>query len=165
MQAAASGLLHAVQLRLNVCGFLTGIGFNAVAANVGAYRLALYLDDGGGHPGALVAQTAAIDTPQTGANTALVQFVGATPPVLGCSNEPIYVWVAGVWNENAIEFSAESSEADWVWVHADVEDVLSNGFKPVFPLPANSFSPPYNQPHVYVVVADDPHLTSSQPSD
>ena len=77
--------------------------------------------------------------------------------LIGCSDSNIYVWVAAIWNQNAIEFAAESSEADWVWVNANVTDVLANGFQPPFPGPGNPYNPPKNQPHVYVIVATPPH--------
>jgi hypothetical protein len=170
MQIAGDGLLHAVQISLNVCGYLTGIGFDAKVAGGDAggpaYRLAVYADDGGGHPAALLAQTGPNNVATDGANDAPVEVApGTTPPVLGCSDANIYLWIAAVWNKNAIEFAADSSEADWVWVHADVNDVLANGFKSSFPGPGNAFVPPNKQPHVYVIVASDPRLQPAQPND
>jgi hypothetical protein len=166
IQVAGDGVLYAIQISLNVCGYLTGIGFDATVAGGEAYRLAIYADDGGGHPGALLAQTGSNNVAIYGANDAPVEVApGTTPPVLGCSDANIYLWIAAAWNNNAIEFEAAASEADWVWVNADVNDVLANGFKASFPGPDNSYVPPHKQPHVYVIVASDPGLQSAPTND
>jgi hypothetical protein len=152
-QLGENGYLHAIQIDEGVCGYLTGMGFVVGMIPIHQnYRFGLYHDDGGGHPGTLIAQTGP-GTVHLGPNEAPV--TSAIP--IGCGDTAEYYWIAGTWDQDIVEFVSEATPvSNWVIFPADAGvNYISDGLPTTFPTEDIS-EPMYRQPHVYIMVANQP---------
>ncbi len=148
MQIANNGVLSAIQVPVDVCGFVTGLGFYLAVASDETYRFGLYTDNGG-YPDQLITQTQS--TPiQQGNNEAPVSPVVQ----IGCDQAITYYWIVGTWNQTAVEFVTENTPVT-KWISVPVNDdsssVLTNGMPSLFP--SGGFQLMHSQPHVYLAVA------------
>jgi hypothetical protein len=145
---AEDGFLNAIQVPVDLCGFVTGIGFDLAVASDETYRFGLYTDNGG-NPEKLVAQTASTPVRQ-GVNEAPVTQVVS----LACELDVTYYWIVGTWNQNSVEFVTESTPVTkWVRVYVpnDSNDILAGGMPSSFPAGGTQLM--VSQPHVYIKVA------------